>query len=419
MKRLFRPQPVLLAAGIAGFLVLFIITLMHRQPPLHDEPYFLHNVALYQETGLSRDFLLEMKDQAPGPLYQFVHTALLPFTGLDVPGVRLVNVFFLGAIIVLLALLLRQIWQADMKKAWAVSLCVLAAPVVWQVSGMALTEIPSLFFSFASVVVLWFALKTDRTWPALGLGLLAGALAGLGILGRAPFLVLLPAGGVMALMYLLRKDYLRVVTIIIYGVVALASCLPVFLIWKGFTPPAQAYISHGFSIWHGLLGFGYAALITLILAPRWFVFNRKTLYWMAGGYLVCLALNLFVLHFTYAPLNKGLEKIMPGFFMRLYPFLISPFLCVLAIYFMVCMLIWLKRYVATPFKVFLIFLIGLLLCSNFAVTHLFSSRYIAQIVPFLILVLWPAEEINHSKIARYAVGMIIGIVSLETYFNFA
>ncbi len=418
-KRLFRPQSLLLAAGLSGYLLLLILTIAHRQPPLHDEPYFLANVVLYDEYGLSERFLLEMKDQAPGPLYQFVHSPLRPLTHLEAPGVRLINVFFLGAIIALLAVLMKQLWKINNLTAFTYALCVMAAPVIWQVSGMALTEIPSLLCSFMSAVILWFALKAERPVPALSLGLAAGIFAGLGILGRAPFLVLVPASMLMACLYLYRSEWIRVVTLIIYSITALAICLPVFMIWKGFTPPQQAFVSHGISVWHGLLGFGYAALITLIIAPRWFIFNRTAVWLLLSGYLLCLVLNLTLFHFTYSPLSRVLGKIMPGFIMQVYPYLISPFLCVLALYFVTCLLICMKKSVTTPFNIYLIAVTGLLLCSNFAVTHLFSSRYIAQIVPFLIPVLWPADEINHSKIARYAVGMVLGVLSLETYFNFS
>ncbi|WP_109700563.1 hypothetical protein [Chitinophaga deserti] len=419
IKRYLNPKTLLLATGISGYLILLILTLLHRQPPLHDEPFFLANVVLYDDYGFTERFLLEMQDQAPGPLYQFVHSPLRPLTHLQAPGVRLVNVFFLGGIIALLAVLMRQLWKIDNLTAFTYALCALAAPVMWQVSGMALTEIPSMLASFLSVVVLWFALKQEKPVPSLALGLAAGIFAGLGILGRAPFLVLVPASLLMACLYLYRGERIRVVTLIIYSLTALAISVPVFMIWKGFTPPQQAFVGHGISIWHGLLGFGYAALITLIIAPRWFIFNKTIVWLLAAGYIICLGLNLTLFHFEYAPLNKALGKVLPDFIMQLYPFIISPFLCVLALYFMACLLVWMYKSVATPFKVYLIAVTGLLLCSNFAVTHLFSSRYIAQIVPFLIPVLWPADEINHSKIARYAVGMVVGILSLETYFNFS
>lgn len=418
MKRYLSPLNLLLLLGLSGYLLLLAVTISHTQPPLHDEPYFLANMDLYREFGFSRDFLLQMEDQAPGPLYQFVHAALQPLTHLDVPGVRLVNVFMLGLAICLLALLMRRMSGLTWKVAFVCALNMMAAPMIWQISGMALTEIPAMLFSFLSVLLLWFALRVPG-YPAVVTIIAAGLLAGLGILGRTPFLALVLAALVMIAWYIRAKRYRQVGLLSLYIVISLAVCLPVFNIWGGLTPPKQAYISNGLSLWHGILGFSYAAMVTLIIAPRWFIFSKRIAVGLGITYLVCLTLNLGVFSFTYTPLNKALARVMPPYFMEVYPYLISPFLATLAIYFAICLLIWYRRNEAQPFNIYLLTVVTLLLCSNLAVTHLFSSRYVAQLVPFFLPVLWQAERINGWKTWRYVLGMLLGFLSLETYFNFS
>ena len=88
--------------------------------------------------------------------------------------------------------------------------------------------------------------------------------------------------------------------------------LPVFITWEGLVPPQQRFIGRGFSLWHGILSFAYGALLTIIIAPRWFYYSKKTWIWLVGGYIVLLALNIFLVRYDYSPLVKTIEKIFPA-----------------------------------------------------------------------------------------------------------
>jgi hypothetical protein len=413
------PKNACILLGFAGFLALFVVTLMHRQPPLFDEVLFIPNVYLFEQHGLTRDFLYNLKDQAPGPLYEFVHLTLKPLTGLSTPGVRLVNVCMLGIMTLLLARIIAAVNNFSNHDSLFYATGIVAVPMVWQVSGMALTEIPTMLFAILSLLLLTFAARLEERSAAgsILVALGAGICLGLAILGRSPFLLI----GVASYALLVNnfRNARRWRTVLIYSVVGWSMAVPVFMIWNGLVPPQQAFVGQGgISIWHGTLAFAYGAVLTLIVAPRWFYFNKGILFLLLGSYVLFLLLNYYVLHYQYAPLNKTLEQLLPGSVMSMYPYMVSPLLAVAAFYFIGCTLLraWEKR--NDPFFLFFLVCGMFILASSFKVTHLFSSRYVAQAAPFLILVYPGFDKSNGWRLLRLAIGMVIGFLSLETYFNF-
>ncbi len=419
MKKFPVPATLLLLIGIAAYVFLVLVTIWHKQPPLYDEPLFIPNVYLFGQYGLSREFLININQQAPGPLYQFIHYPLRSITHLQTPGIRLVNTTLLGLLILVLTITIAKINKSDKKLSLLLALNIMAAPMVWTVSGMALTEIPPMFFAALSILLIWYALQHQEAKLGISmlLSLLGGIALGLAILGRSPFLVMVPAAAALLVQHVRQPG--RWVILALYGGVALLMCLPVFFIWKGLTPPQQAFTgAGGISLEHGILGFAYGALITLILAPGWFLFNRKVILYLLAGYVVLLIVNLTLIRFEYGPLSVTMEKILPASLMQLYPYVISPALWVFACYFGICSLIraWERR--TEPFFLFLFCCAMLMLATNFKVTHLFSSRYIAQAAPFFVLLLLPYDKLTYNKCIRAVAGMIIGFLSLETYFLF-
>jgi len=419
MKRFSAPAILLLLLGIVAYIILVLITIYHKQPPLYDEPLFIPNVYLFEKYGLTKEFLLKINEQAPGPLYQFIHYPLRGITHLQTPGIRLVNTALLGLMILLLTAIITQINKVEKKHAFLLALNMMAIPMAWNVSGMALTEIPPMFFATLSILFLLHALrKQDSAFSiSLLLALLAGAATGLSILGRSPFLIMVPAAGALLVRHF--HDGRRWAILAVYMSTALAICLPVFIIWKGLMPPQQAFTAAGgLSIQHAMLAFAYGALITFILAPEWFFFNRRILIYMLVAYAVLLVANLTVIRLKYAPLYFSLAKVFPREIMRPYPFIIVPVLWVIACYFSICSLIraWERR--QEPFFLFLFLCAMLMLATNLKVMHLFSSRYVAQAAPFFVLVLLSYDKISYNKCLRAIAGMIIGLLSLETYFHF-
>ncbi len=401
-----------------AFLLLLAVTVYHKQPPLFDEVGFVRNIYFFWESGLSRNFLLEMTDQAPGPLYQFVHTIFSPLTHLETPGIRLVNITLLFAIICIICMINRRLGNDSLKKSITVAASVMSVPMIWQVSGLALTEIPAMFFAILATLVLIVAIRNEgKAWQSSLLALSAGICLGLSILGRTPFLVLLIAGSIFILGNFRNLARWRI--LLICSTTALAVSLSVFIVWGGLVPPHQKTVNaDGLSLWHGILAFAYGGLLMLILAPRWFIFNRNIVFGAIGLYFAFFLMNEYCFQYEYAPLNEALKKIFPASFMNLYPLLMSPLLAVLALYFILCSLVqgWNNR--EKPFFIFLLVSGMLLLASTFSITHLFSTRYVAQAAPFFVLVANGYDKDGIYRWVRCLIGIIIGFLSLETYFFF-
>ncbi len=411
-------RKLLLLLGIGGYAFLLLITLLHHQPPLFDEPLFVRNLFLMEKEGLSSRFLLEMNDQAPGPLYQMIHYPLYFITQWKMPGLRMVNMTLLAGITFMLIRIIVQHYKINPSTAFLYALNIMAVPMIWQVSGMALTEIPPIFFSLLAIYWLLLSIRPMQSVTiSILYSLLAGAAMGLAVLGRSPFIVMIPASGILLLHH--WRDSRRWTLVILFAVTALAICAPVLYIWKGLMPPKQALVAAGgFSLWHGILAFAYGAMMTIIIAPSWFIYNRRIILGLLITYVVFAVLNIFVLHYSYAPLSEALEKVLPAALMHIYPFVISPLLATIALYYLVCSLYqaWQRRDEET--YIFLLASCLLILATSCGVTHLFSSRYVAQAAGLTVLLLVPYDRISYWKLARFAVGMLIGLLSLETYFLF-
>ncbi len=413
------PSGHLLKTGLAGFFILIIITVLHHQPPLFDEVLFIPNVYLYEEQGLTSEFLRNMTNQAPGPLYQFVHVFFKPLTHYQNPQLRLVNVFLLILTFLLIAKIITLISKTRFTPALTIASGIIAIPMMWQISGMALTEIPAIFFGILSLLLFILAMSKEESKPVLGylLAITGGISLGLSILGRSPFLLL----GVAAPVFILYKlkSVKRWANVLLFLLPAAAICIPVFMIWGGLYPPQQRFVSQGgISIWNGILSLAYGAIVVLLIAPRWYIFNKRVLFLLIGGYIVLLLLNYFVLKYTYYPLSITLLKVFPPSFMSFYPYIIAPFLGVAAIYFSCCSLVRLYENRHNPYLVFFLAIGFLLLLSSFKVTHLFSSRYVAQAAPFLLIACKDYDRWSLSRLFRLIIGIGIGILSLETYFSF-
>ena len=410
----------LYAISIAALIFLIVITAVNPNPPLFDEIFYFKNMALFEKHGLSKKFLLEIYEQAPGPLYQIVHTVLKPVTNLKVPGIRLVNVVFFLLVIVNLFYILRWVgYKAEPRL--ILSLNLVAVPVVWQTAGMALSEMPAMFFATFSMVLICrtFSLKDKKLFSA-GLGLLAGISLGLSILGRSPFLLIIPAS-VILIFNPFGKEKISVppMVYVFFIVGAILTCFPVFFVWKGMVPPhvATKVAKGALKPWHGILAFAYTSIITLIVNPKWLRINRKTIFWLTGAYIVLLTANYFWLHLKYHPLTIFLSKILPEVVMSIYPHLISPVLMLFAGLFMVRLgqKLWEER--NNRFYLFIGISLALILISCINIKHLFSSRYVAQAAPFIVLIISENDSPTKGKIVRTLIGISIGYISLSTYVN--
>lgn len=411
------PPSFFIAFALLTYIVLFAAVITSRTTTCFDEQLFIHNMALFNEFGLSKTFLVQMVDQAPGPLYQLVHYPLQYFTHLEAPAIRVVNMVLFFVVIFFTWLNIR-LTNPSLKKevalAWASTL--VFVPVVWQVAGLALTEMPAMAASSASIYLLLLAiqkLQNKNSAKASLLSFTAGVLLGFAILGRSPFLLIGVAS--LALFTYPRYHSKKIVLAMAYLLPALIMAIPIFFTWKGLVPPHQQYIGHGFSIWHGFLAFAYMGIVTLLAAPQWFVKFRWQWPLFALGYLLLFLINYHVLGLTYYTLGFTIKRFISPSLFQYYPFLIAPALLIISLFFIGSCFYRLFEKSGNNSYVFLLLSGLLLLASCAGITHLFSTRYVAQASPVFVLLFAGYDRFGYSRMLRLGIGALIGALSLYTY----
>jgi len=404
---------------IIGFLTLTFITVFNKHPLTFDEVLFPRNVLLMEKVGFGKEFLLEMHDQAPGPLYQFIHYPLKGITKLQPPGIRMVNLICLLAIT---WLTFKVGTRVDDEFQWSDSLKIILVPAIWTVTGLALTEIPAILFMMLSIYLFVQVDKYENARIRWILSVLCGVCLGLCILGRSPFLMLI--FGYLSVLFF-DKEKETVIRVFVVVSIGISMSLPVFVVWGGLVPPAQAITgAGGISIEHGVLGISYTAVTFLLISPGWFKLTKRQLIIFSGLFLLLLVSNLLFMKFRFgiAPLSVTMSKIISVAFVKdVYPYLVAPlFLIIAAVFSYLSILMFIENRHDKHF-VFIAITAALLIATCFKITHLFASRYIAQAAPLFVLILFRSKQnAVDRRIASFAniLAIGIGVMSLLTYANF-
>lgn len=401
---------------IAGLLLLSATAIFNPNGFVFDEVLFPPNVELMEKHGFGKTFLIEMIDQAPGPLYEFVHLPLKPLTNLQPQAMRIVNLMIFFLIVGVLVLIYRQ--TENKQHALYLSLHIIAITTLWQVAGLVLTEMPAMLFANLSFLFGVMILNhRDDNKKVLLYSALMGITGGLAILGRTPYLVMLPAFfGVLVLIWFFKFGKVSIARAFIpYAVIALSMIIPIFIIWGGMVPPLQPKVEGAIQPWHGLLACAYAGVIGFIIYPKWFVFNNTILIILTGAYLVFFTLGLMELGFEYAPMATTVIRIAGLNAFNIYVKLISPLLATFGFYFLVCCWYRGKENLHNAIYLFALLASLAILASSAKISHQFSSRYVAQAAPFLVILFAKVDEKDNWRWIRLAVGITMGFLSLNTY----
>jgi hypothetical protein len=404
------------ALAIAVYLMLFMIVVLSRSSTCFDEKLFINNMALFNKHGLSRTFLLQMTDQAPGPLYQLVHYPLQSLTKLSAPAVRIVNMVLFVVVIFFTWLNIRMVSNKSSIEAFTWASSLLFVPVIWQVAGLALTEMPamcaisiSIYFLFRSVTGINYHQKIFSFLFTF----LSGFFLGLAILGRSPFLLIIFSA--IPLFIYPKSNGRNFLHAAIFLIPAAAITWPVFYVWQALVPPHQQYIGKGLSLWHGFLAFAYMGLTTIFVAPKWFAPIRNRWIFFVVGYLVLLLLNYYVFGLTYYTLGFTVKKFVTPHLFQYYPYLIAPVLLLISIYFIFSGFYRAKLNAKNAMYLFILFSSFLMLASCAGITHLFSTRYVAQVSPLFLVALAGFDNFTTFRIMRLLAAALIGALSLLTY----
>ncbi len=401
-----------------GLITLIAIIIIFNKPPLYDEPYYLQNIPLLHKYGISKVYLLHHLGSA-GPLYPVLHYLLEPVTGLQMPYVRLVNIGLLLGVIYFLAVTLKLL---NFFGSYALS--VLAIPMTYTISGLALTEMPAMFFFSAGTYLIIKATSNYAlNWRAI-IHLSAGGLfISLAILGRQPYLLTLVA---LPILFWNKENYIRNGLLLLLTLVfCLALPVYVFYLWKGLVAPMDSNVyedlaRQGIALKpeFSFLCIAYFSIVFIIIAPGLFILpNKRQTLLLLLIYMLLAAVNYQFSIIKFLPVTSVIIKIIPGQYLQIASVLCGAGMALIAIYFLASLLWQLHKKAYPKELVFYSFASLLIAISCMKITWGFSSRYAAQAIPMLIPVGAYFYKKNNNNVYAIAAGVILGLLSFATYIS--
>lgn len=413
LKKPHQNQILLLAVGFISLIFLIFFKNRHQ---CNDEIPYLTNVSLLHRYGLGKEFLVRLEGSA-GPLYSIVHYIFEPITHLQPPGIRLVNILFLGGTISFLALILRRLNAVH----WTFALYILAIPKMYVLTGLAFTEMPAIFFYTVSIFCLLKAADNNLFFSTRIINaLIAGVCLSLAILGRQPFLLSL-----LALPVLFLKNWSKQSLLVLAVIAITALALPVYVLlqWDGWMPPGdrqyypdvegQLNLRPDFLI----LCLFYVAAAFMIIAPHFFkVKNKKELTFVLIAAGVAGLLNFVFNFISYLPVANLLGKMPSNLVEPASLFFGWIFICV-SLYFLYKLFQALINNNSNLPLVFFIASLVLICFASMRITWGFSSRYSMHVAPLIILIASLYFKNHRFNLLLIAAGIIIGLFSLYSYYG--
>jgi hypothetical protein len=393
--------------GVLLIAFLGLVTLVATSPNrfIYDETYFADYVSLLHQYGFTLTFLNSL-NAAPGPLSAFVQVIFEPLTHLRPVAMRFVNVFLLASLTLVLVMWLKR----EGNEYWVAGCSVLVAPMTWVVAGMALSEMSAMLFIALSLCLQLRGLDAlDEGRSVLLWFLAAGVCLGIAVWGRQPYALLVDVPVLIALM----ERRLRLPAAIFVGAAGVVA-IPLFVIWRGLLPPSQDSVQRGFSVVYGLTSFGYAGICFILLGARSRWFPVKVVLGLVGlTFIANASLGAFALY----PAQSMADRFLAKSVVPIYGNLSGSLFLSCGVVFLAVLLrmIWesredLKRLTVNA---------GLLCVTALPMfdVHLYSSRYTAMSLPYLILAAQPWRRWRLETVMIAALGCGVGFLSLYGYFS--
>lgn len=398
--------PALAGAALLGLLAGLIA--LSPEVLLFDERYYME--AAYFLAG-NFDFVALMQtplDVAAGPLYAYLHFLLSPLTAMQPPTIRFVNA---GCLAVTIAATWLAMRRTGHDAALSRAAMLLAVPMVWTTSGLALTELPALALASLAVLAVAAALQTKSAGKAWLLLALAGLCGGLAILGRQTYLPAL--AGFLAIGWSNRRLLLPS---LLACLIAMATIAPMLVVWGGLTPPWQTILTTGLVPEHGILAFVYLATAALLIAPGFLtpvLKSRTGLIVLAAAVAAAFIAQWAGYRF---PVASGVIARFPAALQPILGFGLNLAMLSIAaaMLFSAFVHFWERR--QDRGFVLLSFIVVLLTGTAVGISHQFSSRYVLTAFPFALLLLQPWFRPGLWATGRMVVGASLGIASLSAQY---
>ena len=405
--------------GVILLIVLVVLTFLESKPPFWDEAYYLENITNLNNTGFSKQYLIDYKGPA-GPTYALIHYLLQPITKLAVPFVRFVNIIFLFGVLMYLKKIFDAI-ENTKQNSLVFTISSLSIATIYTIAGLVLTEIFAVFFMTFTVYYLVKHYKENKN--NYFIAIVAGLSFSLSILARQPMIVLWLALPFLFLKHgsfvkfdFEKKEFFKFILI----TVCTSLILPcyIFYVWGGLTPFSQASVGDGLSPINLVLALSYAAIFTVFIKPNYFkIIDSKTnRYEFLTVTVISVLLNILFLKIEFSPFNSIISNWLSPSFIPYYKMGCGSLLGIVGLSFIYY---FLKKNLKEKDPLTLFFAFGFLLIigTSLKVTHQFSARYVAQAFPIIVFALHAkGEKINWLSVVTLAVGGSLGIASLQSYF---
>lgn len=357
-----------------------------------DESGYFLNLELIDKYGISTTFLQHFSGMA-GPLHPILHWLLKPITGAIPPGVRFVN----------FVILCFFIYHFRNSLGWRIAWI----PMTFICAGYAMTEFPAMLFLFLSSHLL----KKESFINVS----IAGIFLALAIAGRWNYLALLP---LFWGWYILKNKDLNfknqfnfLFKTFVFVATSLSVPLWIFIAWGGLAPPEAAAVA-GYGTFditphHFILSSCFAGLMIILLYPQWFLLLKSYSKEIGAAFVILVLLNLCFDFYSFLPAKSVFNR----FLVENQQFIIAILFGALAIF---MAFLFLFNLILQSLKrkndwnyLFYAAAILIILLTAVKTTHIFSSRYPYQALPFLLLIL---EKENKAKpnIGEFFLG-IVGI----------
>lgn len=434
MKALFSSRSVNIILSVIALVAILLFIITGKNHLLYDEFNFVPNIFLLDKVGLTKKFLLNIHG-SPGPLYAVYQHLFYNAGAFNIMTIRLANYFLL---IISLVFIFLTSGLLGYKDPLILSLNFIIIPFTWVFCGMGLTEMPAMTCTIIGFYLFVQGFITDIKYSHRLLFALAGGIFfSLAILGRSFYLMIVISMFFWLAFYLFYdKTYANiqrkaawyfstkkqaVILITVVCITALILPLLVFSVWGGLTPPlgTEAVGANNFQVvpWYGILAFAYSGFIALILAPSWFIIKKSILLYFLLATVLFIGGNVIFKIVEFAPLRTGMSKILPSYLYSLYGYILPGILASISGYFILSTAVQLynKRFD----KIYMLtgVIATLIVFSTIKVTTQFSSRYVAQALPFFIILFAPCEKTNWNKIFRMLMALSIGFLSLYSYYS--
>lgn len=408
-----KPELLILFGGL---IIQIAIIIIFNRPPLYDEPYYLENVPLLHKYGFGKAYLLHHIGSA-GPLYPVLHYLLEPITQLRVPYIRLVGISLLLGVIYFLSLTLNLL---GFSRSYA--LCILAIPMTYTISGLALTEIPAIFFFSGGIYLIIKMTSNDTSYLAAIVHSAAGGIfISLAILGRQPYLLTLAA---LPILFWNKGNIIRSVFLLLLTLVfSLALPCYVFYLWNGLVAPMDSHIYENltrqgilFRPQFFLLCLAYFSMVFIIIAPDLFILpGKRQVMLLLLVYTLLAAVNYVFDLMKFLPVTSLAINIISAKYIYVAEVLFGAAIVLLAIYFITALFRHLQNKAYPKELVFYSFALLLIAISCMKITWGFSSRYATPAIPMLIPMGAYFFKKNNSSVYRMIAGVLLGLISFASY----